>query len=116
MKKVENLFDKSLKKIDTSKLSSPFAVTFTVTRRCNYLCRHCYNMSGNNIAEELTDDELLSIAKQIADLHPTDVCLCGGEPLVRGNVIYDIIKILNGNCGSINIVSNGFLIDDDVAK
>lgn len=112
----KHIIDEVLKKVHASDLSSPFSVSFTVTRKCNYMCRHCYNMSGSDVKEELTDEELLDIARQLAELHPTDICICGGEPLIRGEVIFDIIKICKNNCGSINIVSNGFLINEETAK
>ena len=63
---------------------------------------------------ELTDDRLINIARQISELKPMNVCLCGGEPLIRGKVIYDIIKELASNCGIVNIVSNGYLLTEGV--
>lgn len=115
-KENKTLFDKIIKNVNTNSLEAPFSVAFTVTRKCNYLCRHCYNNSGASVNEEMTDEELINVAHQIADLHPTDVCLCGGEPLIRGDIIYDIIDILIKDVGSVSIVSNGFLIDLDTAK
>lgn len=35
-------------------------------------------------------------------------------PLIRGKVIYDIIKELASNCGIVNIVSNGYLLTEGV--
>lgn len=117
-KKMENLhqsiLQERMKNANLDKLSGPFSVAFTVTNKCNYRCRHCYNNSGQNIYRELTDDRLINIARQISELKPMNVCLCGGEPLIRGKVIYDIIKELASNCGIVNIVSNGYLLTEGV--
>lgn len=97
-KKMKNLhqsiLQERMKNANLDKLSGPFSVAFTVTNKCNYRCRHCYNNSGQNIYRELTDDRLINIARQISELKPMNVCLCGGEPLIRGKVIYDIIHFL----------------------
>lgn len=117
-KKMKNLhqsiLQERMKNANLDKLSGPFSVAFTVTNKCNYRCRHCYNNSGQNIYRELTDDRLINIARQISELKPMNVCLCGGEPLIRGKVIYDIIKELASNCGIVNIVSNGYLLTEGV--
>ncbi len=89
-------------------LRYPNTVAFTVTHKCNLKCTHCFNNSESSKTDDLTDDELIKIAKEIAELNPINVCLCGGEPLLRGAVIYDIIKVMKGNVGNINIVSNGY--------
>lgn len=102
--------------LDLESIKSPNSVAFDVTSKCNFRCRHCYNNSGNDIFEELSDEELLRIANEIADMQPTGVCLCGGEPLLRGNVIYEIINILSQKCGIVNMVSNGWIISEEICR
>ena len=78
-KKMKNLhqsiLQERMKNANLDKLSGPFSVAFTVTNKCNYRCRHCYNNSGQNIYRELTDDRLINIARQISELKPMNVCL-----------------------------------------
>ena len=105
---------KQLSDLNLSNLEGPFSVAFTVTGKCNFNCRHCYNNSGDNVITDMEDDLLIDVAHQIVDLHPTSVCICGGEPLIRGEIIYDIIEILGQGCGIVNIVSNGYLITEDI--
>jgi MoaA/NifB/PqqE/SkfB family radical SAM enzyme len=111
-----DILKERIEKANLNKLSGPFSVAFTVTSKCNYRCRHCYNNSGDGIYEELSDIELLNIAEQIGELHPLNVCLCGGEPLVRGEVIYEVIRKLSAKCGIVNLVSNGYLITENVLE
>jgi MoaA/NifB/PqqE/SkfB family radical SAM enzyme len=105
-----------LEGLEVGSISAPVSVAFDVTSKCNYRCRHCYNHSGEDVYEELTDEELIVIANQIADMQPLGVCLCGGEPLIRGDVIFKIITILSEKCGNVNLVSNGWLITKDVCR
>lgn len=92
--------------------SGPKFFTFDVTGACNFKCLHCYNDSGCKLDDELTDEELLDIAHQIAEFKPESVCLCGGEPTLRGNLI-EIIKILAPHVAAVNMVSNGSLLNED---
>lgn len=110
----EKIIQKKVCEGGLNNLSGPFSVAFTVTNKCNYRCRHCYNNSGENRYEEMRDDELLDVARQICELQPVSVCLCGGEPLIRGDIIYDIVEMLSAKCGIVNIVSNGYLISEEV--
>ncbi|MDU1347900.1 radical SAM/SPASM domain-containing protein [uncultured Clostridium sp.] len=99
-----------------SKLSGPISVSFDITTKCNLKCVHCYNNSGaENNTNELSDEEILDVARQIAELHPLSVCLCGGETLCRKNIV-DIAKILGENVGGLSMVSNGFAMTDQKIK
>jgi radical SAM protein with 4Fe4S-binding SPASM domain len=61
--------------------------TLELTARCNNSCRHCYiNLSENDEsakADELSLDEIKSIADQAVDLGALWCLLTGGEPLLR---------------------------------
>ena len=92
-------------------------LTLDVTNRCNLRCRHCFNYSGEHRSErtEHTDDELIDAAKQIADIRPNTTCLCGGEPLLRKELVYELIRIIKKGGGTVNMVSNGSLLDGECA-
>ena len=89
-------------------------VSIDVTSRCNLCCAHCYNSSGGAGAGDMSKDEILQVAGQVADIRPDGVCLCGGEPLLCPD-IYDIMDALSKGAESISMVSNGLLITDRVA-
>lgn len=113
-KTINELLADRIKKSHMDNMSGPFSVAFTVTSKCNYRCRHCYNNSGENIYKDMTDKELINVTKQIAEMEPVSVCLCGGEPLVRGEILFEVINILVPRCGVVNIVSNGYMIDEKI--
>jgi len=90
--------------------TGPLYVMLDITTACNFKCLHCYNNSGKKDTDEMTDEEITDVVKQIADMHPESVCLCGGETMLRSN-IYELIKILKPNVGAVNMVSNGSLLN-----
>ncbi len=95
-------------------ISTPLSVSVDITNMCNLKCLHCYNSSGDERENELSESELKMVIRQIANMKTSYVCLCGGETLCCPYV-FDIIKMLKGNTGSINMVSNGFLLNEETA-
>lgn len=81
---------------------------------------HCLNRSGdktyhNDFSDELNEAESLRLCDMIIELNPYSVCLCGGEPLLRAD-IFSIIKKLADKIQSVDMVSNGYLLDDKKAE
>ena len=96
------------------------SVAFDITYRCNFNCLHCFNNSGGHTFEltELSDEEFLSICKEIVTLKPTFVCICGGEPLLRKELVYSVIDTITvGTSGQtqVSMVTNGFLMSKEIA-
>lgn len=102
---------------DKSYLIGPFHINFDITNRCNLRCLHCYNYSGENFLNdnEMNDEEVLNLIDDIILLKPFSMCLCGGEPLLRKQLVYRIAEMLSKNNIIINLVSNGILMDEDTA-
>lgn len=104
--------------IDSEGNPISIVASIDITDKCNLRCRHCFNSSGTReIDSELTKDELLRVAKEILELDPLVICFCGGEPLLRKEVVYDVASFIKNNSScSLNMVSNGLLIDDEVSR
>lgn len=98
-----------------SKLIGPYEVSIDITNRCNLRCLHCYNYSGDNacIDSELNDEELINLIHEIIKIKPINVCLAGGEPLLRKDIAYRIIGLLSKNNIITSMVSNGLLLDEE---
>lgn len=92
--------------------SGPEMITFDVTGICNFRCLHCYNDSGKPIECELSDEETIDIAKQIVAMNPLSVCICGGEPTTRKNLL-EIISIISFSGIAVSMVSNGSLLNEE---
>ena len=66
---------------------------FELTESCNAYCKHCYNVSGNNIkADRMTPASWVDFSKYIVEKGGVFECLLsGGEPLLLGNYLFDIM-------------------------
>lgn len=93
-------------------ISGPLNVMWDVTYTCNLKCQHCYNLSGPDAPlKDLPAETLLGIADQIIEMSPPVVCLCGGEPFAKGDLLFQIAKKLTDARLTVNTVSNGSLIN-----
>lgn len=96
-------------------------VAFDITNKCNLRCKHCYNYSGehNRKSKELSDTEIKKILSDICTFTPQTICICGGEPLLRKDLLLECIKLIKEksiNKTLVNFVSNGYLLNERMAK
>lgn len=95
------------------------AVGIDLTYKCNFHCRHCYNYSGDHgdKRKELSEEEFFNLCDSVIKIAPMSTCICGGEPLLKRDLALEIGKILkNAGLPNINIVSNGYIIDKELAR
>ena len=96
----------------------PYQLALDITNKCNLRCLHCYNASGENrvMEHELSDDEVIKFVKDILPMKLLNFCFCGGETLLRKELICKCIKMLS-NCGvRTAIVTNGILASESVIR
>ena len=87
-----------------------------ITYRCNFKCQICdFWKEQHDPAEELTLDQIRTIGQQLNRLGTLIISLAGGEPLVRHD-IYDIITILNRAGHFPILITNGWFVDETVAR
>ena len=87
-----------------------------VTYRCNFKCDICdFWKTPHRSEDELTLDNIRSIARKLNELGTLIVSIAGGEPLMRNDLI-DIISILNSYNHFPILITNGSLITDEYAK
>ena len=88
-----------------------------ITYRCNLRCKHCFNFSGVPRKQEMTDEELRKLAKDLSKLNIDSICLCGGETLYRYELVCEISSIIKKNSPQtlVNIVTNGILLTKEKA-
>lgn len=94
-------------------LRYPHHIAFDITNRCNFRCLHCYNSSGENFIckHELTDDEVLRFVSEVIEYKPFSVCFCGGEPLLRKDLLCECLKMLKTQGIHTSFVTNGYYIN-----
>ena len=98
------------------RLRAPLTVSWDVTMDCHLRCHHCFNMSGpQHHEDELTHDEGMALCRQLIDLEVLNVCLCGGEPLLRPDLI-EIAETLSSANIVLSMVSNGYYLTPAKAR
>ena len=92
---------------------SPLIFVLYITTRCNFKCKMC-NIWRNPSKQDFDIDKLKLILKEISkDCYYFGIS--GGEPLLIPN-IFEILTYAKRYIPYIHIVTNGYLIDEDVAK
>lgn len=99
---------------------SPKVLALDITNKCNFRCKHCFNSSGDEsvycFEDELSDNEVLEFSRELCKLGLSQICICGGEPTLRIELVYKVIEMLKKNDIDVNMVSNGYLITGKIAK
>lgn len=93
----------------------PVEWSWDITNRCTGRCLHCFNRSGVVERDELSHDEMTSVAEQIAALKPLGLCFCGGEPLLELDNICRLGPGIAAAGAVVNMVTNGMLVTKEVA-
>jgi MoaA/NifB/PqqE/SkfB family radical SAM enzyme len=87
-----------------------------ITYRCNFKCQICdFWKEEHDPADELSLDDIRTIGHKLNQLGTIIISLAGGEPLMRED-IYDIIKILNKAGHFPILITNGWFVDETVAR
>ncbi|MDR1993477.1 MAG: radical SAM protein [Nitrososphaerota archaeon] len=94
----------------------PLIISWNVTRECNLKCSHCYiNANERKLDNELSTKEGKQLMDQIYEVSRPLLVLSGGEPLLRPDIL-ELIKYGSKKGIKMGLGSNGYLIDDTVAK
>ena len=110
--------ENTAKKFGTT-LKGPEHIGVDITNMCNMKCLHCYNRSnvGSGVRRnELSDEDLLDLAKEVKKIEPPSFCFCGGEPLMRYNVLRKMLKRLCNDITKAGLVTNGYLMTAAIAR
>jgi radical SAM protein with 4Fe4S-binding SPASM domain len=90
----------------------PEFCVWELTLKCNMRCKHCGSVAGEARENELTVDECLNVAEQLADLGCKLVTFIGGEVF-----LYEgwekISRKLSEKGVDVNLITNGFLLGDE---
>lgn len=79
-----------------------------ITLSCCFSCRYCGSGAGKARKNELTTQECLDVASQLADMGCRRVSLIGGEVFMRQDWPI-IVNALTSRNISVSVITNGFL-------
>ena len=84
-----------------------------ITLACSFSCKYCGSKGGRAREGELTTEEALSVAEQLAELGCRRVSLIGGEVFMRRDW-KEIAGRMSALGIRVNIITNGFLFAEKV--
>ncbi|MBI2885136.1 MAG: radical SAM protein [Candidatus Omnitrophica bacterium] len=91
-------------------------VVWTISRRCNLHCVHCYSDSENRVYPgELTLEEAKRMIEDLAQFQIPALLLSGGEPLAHPHV-FDFADYAKQRGLRLTLSTNGTLIDRPTAE
>jgi radical SAM protein with 4Fe4S-binding SPASM domain len=93
----------------------PLTCVWEITMGCNMRCKHCGSSCTEPLPDELSTEEALEAIRQLADIGLKWVTLSGGEPFTRRDLPL-LVKTLSGRGILVNIITNGWLVTDDMAR
>ncbi|MAG50413.1 hypothetical protein CL621_02095 [archaeon] len=87
------------------------------TNRCNLKCIFCDVSCTHANAVDLDEEKFVDISNELCKLQPSVVTISGGgEPLLRHNLLMDMIKILYSGNIKAEIITNGTLVSNQMAR
>ncbi|NOZ00641.1 MAG: radical SAM protein, partial [Deltaproteobacteria bacterium] len=91
----------------------PYSVNIEITLACDLRCGHCGSSAGRPRPDELTFDELSACFADLADLGCEEVCLLGGEALLRRDWAELCEEVGRSGLGLV-LITNGTHVDAGV--
>jgi len=85
-------------------------ICWNITSNCNENCQFCFRASNDN---ELSLNQVIQAIDILMDYGITHITFSGGEALLNDN-IFSIIDYCNVKNCTVNLISNGILIDENV--
>lgn len=102
------------------RFTMPLTLQFELTSHCNVHCKHCYNVSGgarNSTPDPMTPERWKDFARYIVSNGGIFQCvISGGEPLLLGDDLFEIMDILHDDGTSFLVISNGLLMTQEKVR
>lgn len=95
------------------KKTYPLTCVWEITMACNMRCKHCGSSCEHALPGELTTQEAFDFVDMCKDIGMKWVSISGGEPFTRPDLL-KVIKRFEEKGILINIISNGWLIGEDI--
>lgn len=86
-----------------------------ITLACCFSCKYCGSRAGLARQSELSTDECISVAEQLASMGCQRVSLIGGEVFMRRDWA-TIVRNLTDRNVRVTIITNGFLFTEDLIE
>lgn len=88
------------------------------TMNCNFYCKHCGSNAGKKHFKDISTKEIKEVFKEIStnfDPQKITIAVTGGEPLLRQD-LFEVMEYAAKLGFFWGMVTNGFLINEDIIK
>jgi radical SAM protein with 4Fe4S-binding SPASM domain len=92
----------------------PISAIIELTRQCNLVCRHCYQVKALN-RTEMTTQQIMTVIDELHRAGCLFLVLTGGEPLVHSDFL-TICTYASQRPMAIKVFTNGTLIDEAMVQ
>ncbi|QIS12409.1 radical SAM protein [Nocardia arthritidis] len=93
----------------------PVGIIWDITYACPLRCMHCYSESGRRPAMHPTRDRLLRMTDAFISLHPTEIAIAGGEPLLVDG-LSEVAERFSAAGIAVILYTSGALVDPPKAE
>ena len=104
-----------IKKLITEKDSVDFA-WIEVTTKCNLYCIHCYDSASPHEISVMSEKDFEKVHKFIKDCSIKRVQFIGGEPLLVGETLKTMIRLIRKDVDFLEVFTNATLLTDSWAS
>jgi radical SAM protein with 4Fe4S-binding SPASM domain len=94
----------------------PTSINLEITYNCNMKCEHCMVDFSNKSFKELNHEDINNILSQLEEIGIDFLTITGGEPLLKKELIIDIITKARRKQLEVALLTNGYLIDSSTAQ
>lgn len=94
---------------------APVYVVWELTLACDHACTHCGSRAGVARDHELTTDEALGVAAQLADAGAREVILIGGEAYLHDGFLA-VVRALAGRGVTVGLTTGGRGVTAELAR
>ena len=89
-------------------------VQWSVTGRCNYRCRHCFQSAPEGVLGEPTLEQCFDVIRQFDKCGIRQVAITGGEPLIRPDFFEILDELRRHDIIVTTLYSNGRLVTQEL--
>lgn len=89
------------------------SIHWSITGRCNYHCRHCFQSAPDGVLGEPTLEQILDMIRQFQECGIHEVELTGGEPLIRKDLWQIIDALIAADINPAMFYTNGKLVNQE---
>ncbi len=95
----------------------PLYTLLELTYECNLACEICYTNHLSQKVNVLSDERFLTeVLQPVIDSGVSYVTILGGEPLLKPELLYEVVRRLRKNDVYVKVITNGTLIGKEEAS